>query len=383
MASKPFEVMWDEAAVRSLLDRVRAYEFPPAPAGSGWNLGCDAAFLRELCAYWTDGFDWRAAVRNLNRYPQFIAEVDGFALHYIHVVGEAGGKRPLLLSHGWPSSTFEFWKVIEALAFPSRGGGRPADAFDLVIPSLPGFGWSEKPKRLLDQRETARLFDRLMTEVLGYGRYLAHGGDWGALVTAMLGLHHAEHARAIQMTMLLPRPAARPDTEAEEQWQEMMRGVEQKLGAYAQLQGSKPQSLVFAMSGNPVGQAAWIIERFHDWADLRERPFEAVFTRDELLTTAMIYLMGDAFTTGAWYYAAATRGHARTLPPGRRVGVPTAFTFYPDPRAPGPPRSFAEKGYDVCRWVEMPRGGHFPAVEVPELWIEDVRAWGRETAGAG
>jgi pimeloyl-ACP methyl ester carboxylesterase len=378
MEPTPFEITWDEAVVARLLDRVRAYEFPPAPEGSGWEYGCDADFLRGLCAYWTEGFDWRAAVQTLNRYPQFIADVDGFGLHYVHVVGEAQGRRPLLLSHGWPSSTFEFWDVIEPLAFPSRHGGRAEDAFDLVIPSLPGFGYSEKPKRLIDQRETARLFDRLMTGVLGYDRYLAQGGDWGALVTAMLGLNHADHARAIQMTMLFPQPSELPETAAEKDWAEAMQAVQQKLGAYAQLQASKPQSLAWAMAGNPVGQASWIIERFHDWADLRERPFETVFTRDQLLTNAMIYLMADAFTTSVWYYAAAMEGRTRKLQPGQRVGVPAAFTFYPDPRHPRPPRSLAEKGYAVSRWTEMPRGGHFPAMEVPDLWVEEVRAWARE-----
>lgn len=378
MAPIPFEIAWDEAGVARLLDRVRAYEFPPAPEGGGWAYGCDAAFLRDLCAYWVEGYDWRAAVASLNRWPHFIADVDGFALHFVHVVGEAQGRRPLLLSHGWPSSIFEFWSVIEPLAFPSRHGGRAEDAFDLVIPSLPGFGWSAKPKGLVDQRETARLFDRLMASVLGYDRYLAQGGDWGALVTAMLGLNHADHARAIQMTMLFPQPAAPHETEAEKRWREAMQAVEQRLGAYAQLQGSKPQSLAWAMAGNPVGQAAWIVERCHDWADLRERPFEAVFTRDQLLTTAMIYLMTDAFTTSTCYYAAAMESGTRRLQPDQRVAMPTAFTLYPDPRHPRPPRSLAEKGYAVSRWVEMPRGGHFPAMEVPELWIEDLRAWARE-----
>lgn len=378
MTATPFEVAWDEAEIGRLLDRVRAYEFPRAPEGSGWEFGCDERFLRDLCTYWVDGYDWRAAVRTLNRFPQFTAPVDGFGLHFVHVVGEAEGHRPLLLSHGWPSSHFEFWEVIEPLAFPSRHGGRAEDAFDVVIPSLPGFGFSEKPSHLVDQRETARLYDRLMTETLGYGRYLAQGGDWGALVTAVLGLEHADHARAIQMTMLLPQPGAPPETDEEKRWAEAMREVEQKLGAYSQLQASKPQSLALAMAGNPVGQASWIIERFHDWADLRERPFEAVFTRDQLLTNAMIYLMADAFTTSTWYYAAATKNKTRKLQPGQRVEVPTAFTLYPDPRHPRPPRSYAEKGFNVRRWTEMPRGGHFPAMEVPDLWVENLRAWARE-----
>jgi pimeloyl-ACP methyl ester carboxylesterase len=379
MAAAPFEVAWDEGEVGRLLDRVRAYEFPQAPAGSGWTFGCDERFLRDLCAYWVDGYDWRAAVRVLNRYPQATARVDGFDLHFVHVVGEAQGRRPLILSHGWPGSHFEFWDVIEKLAFPSRHGGRVEDAFDLVIPSLPGFGFSEKPRRLVDQRETARLFDRLMAEVLGYQQYLAQGGDWGALVTAMLGLEHADHARAIHMTMLLPRPAAAPETEAEKRWAEAMQPIEQTLGGYRHLQSSKPQSLAWAMAGNPVGQAAWIIERYHDWADLRERPFEAVFTRDQLLTTVMIYLMTGAFTTSVWYYAAAWEGGTRTLKSGQRVEAPTAFALFADPLHPRPPRSFAEKGYAVSRWTEMPQGGHFAALEVPELLVEDVRAWARET----
>jgi pimeloyl-ACP methyl ester carboxylesterase len=377
MPPTPFEVAWNEAKVARLLDRVRAYEFPRAPRDAGWRFGCDAGFLRDLCAYWADGYDWRAAVRDLNRFPQFTAAVDGFTLHFVHVVGEAQGRRPLLLTHGWPSSTFEYWAVIEPLAFPSRHGGRAEDAFDLVIPSLPGFGWSEKPDRLVDQRDTARLFNGLMTDVLGYRRYLAQGGDWGALVTAMLGLHHAAHARAIQMTMLLPQPAAPPETEAETRWQAAWQATDQELGAYARLQGSRPQSLAWAMANNPVGQAAWIVERFHDWADLRDRRFEEVFTRDQLLTTAMIYLMEDAFPASVWYYAAAQQAKTRTLLPGQRVAAPAAFAFFPDPRHPQPPRSFVEKGYDVARWTEMPRGGHHPELEVPALWVEEVRAWAR------
>lgn len=375
MDPTPFEVSWDEARVARLLDRVRAYEFSPAPEDSGWAYGCDASYLRDLCAYWTGGYDWRVAVRELNRYPQFTAQVDGLRLHFLHIVGEAEGQRPLLLLHGWPSSTYEFLGVVEALAYPSRGGGRREDAFDLVIPSLPGFGWSEKPKRLVDQRETARLFDTLMAEVLGYGHYLAWGGDWGAMVAALLGLEHADRVRGIGMTMLFPQPAAPPTTPEELRWQAESKAVEQRLGAYAALQGSKPQSLAWAMAGNAVGQAAWIVERFHDWADLRERPFEEVFTRDQLLTTAMIYLMEDAFPSGAWYYAAAMEAGTRTLPPGRRVEVPTGFSLYPDPRHPKPPRSMAEKGYDVRRWAEMPRGGHHPAMEVPGLWVQDVQDW--------
>jgi len=171
---KPFEVRWDDAAVAAVLDKVRAYDWPAAPqAPDGWNYGCDEAYLKRLCTHWTEGYDCRAAQAELNRYPQFTARVEDFDLHFVHVIGEAQGKRPLLLSHGWPGSHYEFWQVIDRLAFPSRHGGSADDAFDLVIPSLPGFGFSSKPARPIGQRATARLFNTLMVEVLGYPTYLA------------------------------------------------------------------------------------------------------------------------------------------------------------------------------------------------------------------
>lgn len=374
-----FDIQWDADAVEKLLDRVRAYEFPKAPADAGWEYGCDPNALRDLCAYWGDGYDWRAAVATLNAREHFLADIDGKALHFVHVVGEAGGKRPLLLSHGWPSSVFEFWDVIDALAYPSQHGGRTEDAFDLVIPSLPGFGWSYKPAVPVDQIETAHLYDALMTRVLGYDTYFAAGGDWGAMVTAMAALHHPEHVRATLMTMLFPQPSGEPETREEKAWQKDARAVERQFGAYAAVQGSKPQSLAWLAAGNPVGQMAWIVERFHDWSDRRDRSFDDIFTRDRLLTNVMIYVMNDAFTTSLWYYAAAIASDTRKLKPGQRITTPTAFTIYEDPRHPKPPRSIAEKGYAVSRWVQPGRGGHFPALEVPQTYIEDLRAWGRET----
>ncbi|MFT8244778.1 epoxide hydrolase family protein [Roseomonas sp. BN140053] len=375
MPVTPFTVSWDAEAVRRVLDRVRQHPFPPAPQGSGWRYGVEDGFLRDLCAYWTDGFDWQAAVANLNRFPQFTATVDGFPLHFLHVRGEATERRPLLLTHGWPGSHFEFWKVIEPLAFPSRHGGRAEDGFDLVIPSLPGFGFSGRPAAPIDQRRTAELFRQLMTEVLGYPRFLAHGGDWGAMVTGYLGLDHGDAVAAAHMTMLFPQPGAEPDTAEEKEWAAKPPMIEQALGGYRHVQATKPGGLAQAMAGNPVGQAAWIIERFHDWADLRERPFEDVFTRDELLTNVMIYVMTEAFATSTWFYVAAVEKALRKLQPGQRVTTPTAFARFPDPLHPWPPRPFVEKGYTVSRWTDMPRGGHFAALEAPDLLVDDLRDW--------
>ena len=300
---EPFAVDWPVLAVEAVLDQVRAYPWPPAPKVSdGWAYGCDTGFLRDLCDDWTTRWDWRGAVAELNRYPQFTARIEDYDIHFVHVIGEAGGKRPLLLSHGWPGSHYEFWGAIDKLAFPSRHGGDAADAFDLIIPSLPGFGFSSKPERPVGQKLTARLFDTLMTDALGYDRYLAQGGDWGSLVTSFLGLNHADHVKAIHLNMMALRPHGGPQSPDEIAWLTRTGAAMDALGAYFRLQVSKPQSIAWMGAGNPVGQAAWIVERFFDWCDRRTTPFEEVFTKDQLLINVMIYVMTGSFTTGAWYY---------------------------------------------------------------------------------
>jgi len=377
---EPFEVRWTEAEVGQVLDQIRAYPWPPAPAvQDGWAYGCDGAWLKALCAHWADGYDWRAAMADLNRFPQYTARVEDFDIHFLHVIGEAGGKRPLIVTHGWPGSHYEFWQAIEKLAFPSRFGGDPADAFDLVVPSLPGFGFSSKPTRPIGQRTTARLFNTLMTQVLGYSSYLAQGGDWGAMVTSWLGRDHGAHARAIHLNMLGFRPHGGPTGEAEIAWAQKQAAAMDMMGAYFRLQVSKPQSIAWMAAGNPVGQAAWIAERFHDWSDLRAKPIDAVYPRDRLLTNIMLYVMTGSFTTGAWYYRGLVEEGGLAFEPGERLETPTAFANFPgEPLYSAPPRSFAERAYNIVRWTDMPRGGHFAAMEEPDLYVDEVRAWARE-----
>jgi microsomal epoxide hydrolase len=378
-APTPFKVDWRADEVGKVLEQVRGYPWPPAPVvDDGWAYGCDAGFLKRLCEHWLDGYDWRGAVAELNQYPQFTAHVGDFELHFLHVVGEAGGKRPLLLSHGWPGSHYEFWGAIDALAWPSKHGGKAEDAFDLVIPSLPGFGFSSKPARPFGQRATARLFNALMTEHLGYDKYLAQGGDWGAFVTSCLGFDFPAHVKAIHLNMIGFRPHGGPKSDAETAWlarQNMMMDV---MGAYFRLQASKPQSLAWLGAGNPVGQAAWIVERFYDWCDRREKPFDQVFTLDQLITNAMIYIMTGSFTTGAWYYRGLLEQGGVVLQEGQRCETPTAFANFPGELLyQAPPRSWAERAYNIVRWTDEPRGGHFAAMEEPALFVEDVRDWAR------
>ena len=377
---KPFTVDWREAQVGAVLDRVRAYPWPPIPeVPDGWAYGCDADYLKALCAHWTNGYDWRAAMADLNRFPQFTARVEDYDLHFLHVVGEAGGKRPLIVTHGWPGSHYEFWQAIEKLAFPSRFGGDAADAFDLVIPSLPGFGFSSKPTRPIGQRTTARLFNTLMTEVLGYQTYLAQGGDWGAMVTSWLGREHGAHARAIHLNMMGFRPADGPQNAAETAWAQQQAAAMDVMGAYFRLQVSKPQSLAWLGAGNPVGQAAWITERFYDWSDRSQKSLDEVFPKDRMLTNIMIYVMTGSFTTGAWYYRGMVEEGAAVLAEGQRCETPTAFANYPgEALYTAPPRSWVDRAYNIDRWIDQPRGGHFAAMEQPDLFVHDIRAWARE-----
>ena len=382
-AQKPFAVAWHAANVGKVLEQVRSYPWPPAPeVEDGWAYGCDAGYLRRLCDHWLEGYDWRGAVADLNRYPQFTARIEDFDIHFVHVVGEADGQRPLILSHGWPGSHYEFWDVIDKLAWPSRHGGKAEDAFDLVIPSLPGFGFSSKPARPFGQRQTARLFNTLMTEVLGYDRYLAQGGDWGSLITSSLAYDHGAHVRGIHLNMLAMRPPGAPQGEAEAAWMTKQAAAMDLMGAYFRLQVSKPQSLAWLGAGNPVGQAAWIVERFYDWSDRRAKPFEDVFSLDQMITNAMIYIMTGSFTTGAWYYRALIEGGGVPLKEGERLATPTAFANFPgEALYSAPPKSYADRAYNIVRWTDLPRGGHFAAMEEPDLFVDDVRAWARD-AGA-
>ncbi|MGA0607645.1 epoxide hydrolase family protein [Phenylobacterium sp. VNQ135] len=375
----PFEVAWTAKAVEAVLAQVRAYPWPPAPqVDDGWAYGCDARYLQALCRHWTEAYDWRAAMAELNRFPQFTARVEEFDIHFVHLVGEAGGRRPLILTHGWPGSHYEFWEAAEKLAFPSRHGGNAEDAFDLVIPSLPGFGFSSKPARPVGQRLTARLFNSLMTEVLGYDSYLAQGGDWGGLVTSWLGHDHGARAKAIHLNMIGFRPAGGPKDDAEVAWIQRQQAMMDVMGAYFRLQASKPQSLAWMAVGNPVGQAAWIAERFHDWADLSARSLDEAFPKDRLLTNIMLYVMTGSFTTGAWYYRGLIEEGGVALKPGERCETPTAFANFPgEPLYTAPPRSWAERAYNIVRWTDMPRGGHFAAMEEPDLFVDEIRAWGR------
>ncbi|RIJ24199.1 epoxide hydrolase [Henriciella barbarensis] len=380
----PFTVDVSDDVLSRIRSRVEAFRWFPAPSiGDEWAFGMSTAFLTDIQAYWLERYDWRAAEKTLNAWPQFKTEIDGLDIHFLHVVGEAGGKRPLLLTHGWPGSVYEFYEAIGPLAYPSKHGGKAEDAFDLVIPSLPGYGFSGKPAAPTGQQATARMWDTLMRERLGYDTYLAQGGDWGGLVTSLLGLNHGVDSgggcKAIHLNMIGHQPADRtPRTDEEAKWAAASQAAMQAEGAYLMEQATKPQTLAMALMDSPMGTAAWILEKFHGWSDRSRGKLTDIYSRDQLLTNVMIYLVNDAIATSVWYYAALFLEGGAQLKPDQKVNIPTGIADYPGEAIyRTPPRSWCERIYNVDYWSDMKEGGHFAAMEVPDLYVEDVRAWAR------
>ena len=350
-----------------ILDRIRAKlalsQVGYAPADDrDWRYGTDAAWLATLLDYWRSRFDWRVAEAGLNRHPHFKAEIDGIDIHFVHIrATEANGCPPILLTHGWPGSFYEFDAAIPLLV---------AQGFDLVVPSLPGYGFSGRPATPVGPRAVAKLWRRLMTEALGYQRFFAQGGDWGSPVTAWLGREHADVVAAIHLNLAVAPLDGSGDDEATALWRNKVHGVRQAASAYMMEQATKPQTIGLALADSPLGFAAWVCEKFHGWGDTHGN-IESRFSKDQLLTNIMIYLVNDAVQSSIWMY--------RTIfTEGRddwRVPVPTGVALFPAEFMPYPPRSGAERAYNITRWTEMPAGGHFAAMEEPAAFAAEVGAY--------
>ncbi len=354
------------------------------PDDGGWAYGTNLDYMKELCAYWLDEFDWRTHEAAINRFSHYIAPVDGIDLHFIHEKGSGPAPLPLIISHGWPGTIVEFLDIIEPLAHPERFGGSADDAFDVIAPSLPGFGFSGRPPRPIGPRKMASLFNTLMTEVLGYDGYLAQGGDWGGAISTWLGFDHAPVCRAIHINIMMMRHPDGPQGPEEEAWAAEFEREQLMENGYRTQQATKPQTLSYAMMDSPVGVAAWIIEKFNSWSDTDGDNIESVHTKDLLLTNIMVYLVTRTFNTASWiYYGRREEGGRLLSPDGHRVEVPTAAALFPAELLSWPPRSYAERIYNIARWTEMPCGGHFAALEQPALLIEEIRAFARTLRQTG
>jgi pimeloyl-ACP methyl ester carboxylesterase len=364
---EPFRVDVDDAVLDDLRDRLASTRFPDAIPDTGWDYGAPIDEVRELVAYWRDGYDWRAAEARLNELDHFVTEIAGTRIHFVHARSSNPHALPLLLVHGWPGSIVEFLDVIPRLT----------DEFHVIAPSLPGYGFSEAPRVPgWDIARIARAFVVLM-ERLGFDRYGAQGGDWGAQITTRMATLDPEHCVGLHLNMPIAAPPAgdAPLTDEEQTDLAIMARFQREDAAYAQLQGAHPQTLGIALDDSPAGLLAWIVQRFRDWSDCGG-VLENSFTRDQLLTNVMLYWVTRSFTSSArLYWETMHSGVLRE--PMEHVDVPTGIARYPREEILRFPRSWIEQRYHVTHWVDMPRGGHFAAMEEPELFADDVSAFFR------
>jgi epoxide hydrolase len=371
VVAKPFRVNIPQATVDRIIRRVRETRFPDRLDAPDWRYGANWAYMKELADYWTTRFDWRKAEANLNRYPQFMARVGEYDIHFYHVRGQGPNPLPVVFTHGWPGSVFEFLEVIGPLTDPARFGGSPGDAFDVVIPSMPGYGFSSKPTAPIGAYKISELWHQLMTNVLGYSRYGAQGGDWGNAVTRGLAAVAPQNVIAIHLNGCgaVTVPAANEFTDDERAWVTTSAAYRaQEMDYYAEQQ-HKPGTVAFALYDNPLGTAAWIVEKFKVWSDSGNN-IESIFTKDQLLTNVMIYLVTDTVATSVWLY----RGFLDQPAPPSRLTTPFGFAAFPaEMTALNPPQSLLAKTYNLVRYTKMPRGGHFAAFEQPQLFAQEVR----------
>jgi pimeloyl-ACP methyl ester carboxylesterase len=379
MTPLPFTLSITDDALADLKARLALTRFPDQAPDAPWAFGTDLSYIKTMVPYWKDKFDWRAQEAALNSFPQFKVAMPDVDLHYLHVPGKGPSPMPLLLMHGWPGSVYEFIDIIPRLTDPARFGGDPADAFTVVAPSLPGYGLSFKPgQKRFSIEDIATCFASLMTDVLGYNRYAAQGGDYGAFTASRLGYAYPEALIGIHINLLTiqrDKPAPiNPTDEERRYFEELAIWLKEETG-YQWIQGTKPQTLAYGLTDSPAGLLAWIAEKFRTWSDCGGDP-EAAISRDRLLANVSLYWFTGAIGSSFWPYYARLHGQW-PIPSGATIAVPTGYAAFPK-EIVCPPRSIAQQTYtNIQRWTPMPRGGHFAAMEQPEALATEIRAFFR------
>jgi pimeloyl-ACP methyl ester carboxylesterase len=397
---EPFTVDVPEHQLVDLDERLRRWRPPTGIDNAGWAYGAAPSLLKDLVDHWRHGYDWQRCQEQINSFPNYLVDVGAQRLHFIREPGSlvdgAPPPLPLVVTHGWPGSVIEFLEVIDQLAHPERHGGDALDAFDVIVPSLPGYGWSGSPVRAdgtvgpIGPRAVAGLWYRLVHEALNYRRpFVAQGGDWGSPVSAWLAFDHPVKDEeddwqsgccALHLNMMALRPgidiAATALSAEEATWLDAARGARGSETAYQDIQATKPQTLGVALGDSPVGLAAWILEKFHGWTDGGVAAIERIGF-DRLLDNIMVYWLTGTAGTATWLYRGVREERSLGLPQGKRVIVPTAFAAFPKDLAPPPPAAWVERAFDLRRYTAMPRGGHFAAMEAPDLWLDDIREFCR------
>lgn len=384
MPIEPFTPPFSQAAIDDLharldrtrwIDEIRSDEIP----GSGWQYGFNLEFLKDLCRYWRNDFDWRAQLERISAFHHYRFMHDGIGIHFIHERGHGKNPLPIIVTHGWPGSFLEMLRLIPMLTNPAAHGGDASDSFDVIVPSLPGYGYSDRPNRPgMNAWRIADIWAALMSE-LGYESFAAQGGDWGASVTTALGLRHKKRLIGVHLNYIPGsyQPYLSTDatlTAAEQEFVKERALWYERNGAYAHIQRTAPQTVAYGLNDSPAALAAWILEKFRDWADCNG-DLESRFTRDELLANVTLYWMTQTIHSSFRLYWEGARAPMQ-FQEHDFVSVPCAVARFPK-EAPFPPRAYVERGYNVQRWTEMPRGGHFAAAEEPQLLAEDIRAFFR------
>ena len=369
-AVTPFSIAASDEELEDLRRRLHATRWPNEEPVDDWSQGIPLSYVKQVCSYWADGYDWRKREALLNRFPQWTTPIDGLDIHFVHALSPEENALPLVITHGWPGSIVEFQKVIGPLSDPAAHGGDPADAFHVVCPSLPGYGFSGKPAETgWNVQRVAHAWSTLMQR-LGYDRYQAQGGDWGAMVTTAIGQQDPEHCAAIHLNMPIcpPDPETMSDlTEAEQSALAGMQHYQDWDSGYSKQQSTRPQTLGYGLTDSPAGQAAWILEKFWAWTDCNGHP-ENVLSRDELLDNVMLYWLTGSGASSARLYWESFRN-----PPMDEVKVPVGASIFPK-EIFRTSRRWAEKHFGgLLYWNELDEGGHFAAFEQPEVFVTEIR----------
>ena len=364
-----FQIHVEQSVLANLQQRLAATRWPDEIDGAGWDYGTNETYLKELCNYWQNDFDWRKQEAYLNSFEQFTTEIDDLNIHFLHLKGQSHKRIPLLLTHGWPDSFVRFLKIIPLLTATDENGF----SFDVVVPSIPGYGFSDKAKKPgMNAKKIAEIFHTLMTEKLGYPKFVAHGGDWGSSITEQLAANYASSLMAIHLTDVPFQHifAINPEdlSPAEKTYLAKGKAWQMTEGAYALIQSTKPQTLAYGINDSPAGLAGWIVEKFRTWSDCKG-DVENSFSKDELLTNLTIYWATQTANSSFRLYYEAMANKPK---PGSKVDVPTGVCIFPKDLMPAP-KAFAERFFNVQHWAEASKGGHFAAMEKPEILAADIR----------